>query len=580
MVQRSRVTLEVLNPRGVLKSLPVTGLSSPRPDDLDGKRIALLSEKQSSVHFFDAIEELLKKRFPASTIVRFDSPGNPMQPDNTGEVAAACDTWLEGVKTSGSSVVDYCVKLERLGKPGASVSVESLLIQRRRLAEVNGMPTLRIVTVPTLDFMAAECYPDRMKAVAASVFDSIIESLTSPLTDEEKNPNPHPYEYGPLEFSGTNYEEVLEAFQHYVVENHLGDGLPVMPPTREAVARMLTGTSRSPQEEIGLLAPRNGLATIEKIATNAVMAGAKPEYLPVIIAAIECVADPAFNLYHLSTSTGSPTPVIWVNGPIAEEIGMNAGMGFLGRGNRPNSTIGRAVGLCLINIGWRLMDADPGHTGDPEGFCNFTFAENERLSPWASFAVTGGYAPEDSTVTVNETMSYNRQGPGGGMTALTMEQSLETIAGMIKGSSSPMAKLMFAGACRYQLALNPTLARQLADAGFTKRSIAEWLQAKTSTAWEDLSLSEQQMVKAFSSSPMVPWMKPEDCGPGMVLQAFADPEQLAVLVAGDPGGNTVLWTSPVGSTTVSPDIAGLVEGTPPMFMTKKIRGATLTKAGR
>ena len=237
------------------------------------------------------------------------------------------------------------------------------------------------------------------------------------------------------------------------------------------------------------------------------------------------MADPAFNLYHLSTSTGSPTPIIWVNGPIAEEIGMNAGMGFLGRGNRANSTIGRAIGLCLINIGWRLMDADPGHIGDPEGFCNFTFPENERQNPWESFAVSCGYAPEDSTVTVNETMSYNRQGPGGGMTSLTMEQSLETIAGMIKGSGSPMTKLMFAGACRYQLALNPTLARQLADAGFTKRSVAAWLQEKTSTTWEELSQGEQQMVKAFSSSPMVPWMKPEDCGPGMVIPSFADPEQ-------------------------------------------------------
>jgi len=580
MNERSRVTLEVLNPRGVLKTVPVTGLSSPRAADLDGKRIALLSEKQSSIQFFDAIEALLKERYPTATIARFDSPGNPMQPDNTAEVAAECDTWLEGVKTSGSSVIDYCVKLEKLGKPGAPVSVEGLLTQRRRLAEVNGMPTLRVVTVPTLDFMGAEGYPDRMEAVAAAVFDSIVQTLTAPLTEEEKNPNPHSYDYGPLGFSGTSHDEVLEAFQEYVVNNHLGDGLPVTPPTLEAVARMLTGTSRHPQEEIGPLAPRNGLATIEKIAINAVMAGAKPEYLPVIIAAIECVADPAFNLYHLSTSTGSPTPIVWVNGPIAEEIGMNGGMGFLGRGNRANGTIGRAVGLCLINIGWRLMDADPGHIGDPEGFCNFTFPENERQNPWESFAVSCGYAPEDSTVTVNETMSYNRQGPGGGMTSLTMEQSLETIAGMIKGSGSPMTKLMFAGACRYQLVLNPTLARQLADAGFRKSSVAEWLQKKTSTTWEELSLGEQEMVKAFSSSPMVPWMKPEDCGPGMIIPSFADPEQLAVLVAGDPGGNTVLWTSPVGSTTVSPDIASTVQGVPPLFMTKRIHGAALTKAGR
>jgi hypothetical protein len=91
---------------------------------------------------------------------------------------------------------------------------------------------------------------------------------------------------------------------------------------------------------------------------------------------------------------------------------------------------------------------------------------------------------------------------------------------------------------------------------------------------------EQQMVKAFASSPMVPFITPDDCGPGMVLPAFADPEQLAILVAGDPGGNVVLWISPVGSTTVSPDIAATVTTVPPAFMTRKIRGATLTEAGR
>jgi hypothetical protein len=478
-------------------------------------------------------------------------------------------------------MVDYDVKLERLGKPGAPLCIDSLTTQRKRLAEVNGLPTLRIVSVPTLAYMGAEGYPDKMKAVAVSVFDATVDTLTAPLTEEEKNPKPRAYDYGPLTFVGTSHDDVLETFQQYIVDNYLGDGLPVIPPTRDAVARMLAGTSRSPGEEIGLLSPRGGLATIEKIAINAVMAGAKPEYLPIIIAIIECVADPGFNLYHLSTSTGSPTPVIWVNGPIAEEIGMNSGMGFLGRGNRANSTIGRAVGLCLINIGWRLMDADPGYTGDPEGFCNFTFPENEKQSPWESFAVGCGYSPEESTVTVNETMSYNRLGPGGGMSSQTMEQSLEMIAQMIQGSGSIATKLMFSQACRYQLALNPTLAKELADAGFTTRSLAEWLYEQTSTKWEDLTQSEEDMVKVFAAARVVPGITPEKCGPGLVLPSFGNPDFLAVLVAGDPAGNTVLWTSPVGSTSVTPDIAGTgVQEVGSPFMTRKIHGATLTKAGR
>ena len=580
MDQQGPFTLEVLNPRGILQPVAVTGLSNPRVADLSGKTIALLSEKPESLNFFDALEDLFKRRYPTATILRFDSPANPTRPDNTAEVAAACDVWLQGVKTSGSSVTDYDAKMERLGKPGAPFCIDSLMTQRRRLAEVNGMPTLRVIPVPTLAYMGAEGYPEKMKVVAASVFDAAIAALTTPLTEEEKNPPPNSYSYDPLTFAGKGCDAVMEAFQQYVVDNFLGDGLPVTPPTRQAVDRMLTGTDRSPREEIGVLAPRGGLATIEKIAVNAVMAGAKPEYLPVIIAAIECVADPGFNLYHLSTSTGSPTPVIWINGPIAEEIGMNAGIGFLGRGNRANSTIGRAIGLCLINIGWRLLDADPGYTGDPEGYCNFIFPENERQSPWESFAVGTGYKPEDSTITINETMSYDRLGPGGGMSSQTMEQSLEMIARMIKGSGSVVTKLMFSKACRYQLALNPTLARELADAGFTKQSLATWFYEKTSTKWEELDQTEKDMLLVFARARF-PGLTVEDCGPGLILPSFGSPDYLAILVAGDPAGNSVLWTSPVGSTSVTPDIAATgVRDTGAPFLTKKIRGATLTRAGR
>ena len=580
MDQQGPFTLEVLNPRGVLQPVSVTGLSNPRVADLSGKTIALLSEKPESLNFFDALEDLFKRRYPTATILRFDSPANPTRPDNTAEVAAACDVWLQGVKTSGSSVTDYDAKMERLGKPGAPFCIDSLMTQRRRLAEVNGMPTLRVIPVPTLAYMGAEGYPEKMKAVAASVFDAAIAALTTPLTEEEKNPPPNSYSYDPLTFAGKGCDAVMEAFQQYVVDNFLGDGLPVTPPTRQAVDRLLTGTDRSPREEIGVLAPRGGLATIEKIAVNAVMAGAKPEYLPVIIAAIECVADPGFNLYHLSTSTGSPTPVIWINGPIVEEIGMNAGIGFLGRGNRANSTIGRAIGLCLINIGWRLLDADPGYTGDPEGYCNFIFPENERQSPWESFAVGTGYKPEDSTITINETMSYDRLGPGGGMSSQTMEQSLEMIARMIKGSGSVVTKLMFSKACRYQLALNPTLARELADAGFTKQSLATWFYEKTSTKWEELDQTEKDMLLVFARARF-PGLTVEDCGPGLILPSFGSPDYLAILVAGDPAGNSVLWTSPVGSTSVTPDIAATgVRDTGAPFLTKKIHGATLTRAGR
>ena len=119
---------------------------------------------------------------------------------------------------------------------------------------------------------------------------------------------------------------------------------------------MLTGTSRDPQEVVGVMVPRNGRCTVEKIAVNAVMAGAKPEFLPVIIAAIEALTDKAFNLYHIQNGALCSRPVIWVNGPIVKEIGMNCRSGYLGPGNRANASIGRSINLCMINLGWRLLE--------------------------------------------------------------------------------------------------------------------------------------------------------------------------------------------------------------------------------
>ena len=586
---QAQITLEVLNPRGVLQSVPITGLSNPRVTDLAGKRIALLSEKPDAEIFFDAMEELLKKRYPTATILRFHSP-SPARPDNTAEVAKQCDVWLEGVKTSGSSMVDSCIKMEKLGKPGVAFTADGLLSQRKRLAEANGMPTLRIVTVPAVTFFAYDGLPEKMKPIAASVFDATIKALTSPLTDAEKNPQPFVYDYGPMKFTGNSYTQAFEKFQQYCIDNQIGDGLPLTPPTPEAVKWMLTGTSRSPGEEIGIMTPRNGIATIEKIAINSVMAGAKPEYLPVIIAAIEGLVDRSFNLYHIQTGTLNSRVLIWVNGPIAEEIGINSRQGFLGHGFRANSAIGRAVSLCMINIGWSLIDAEVGMLGQPARYCNLTFAENEKESPWESFAVEHGYKPEDSTVTVDECTSTNRLGPGGGMTTLTLERNLDILADMILGMRPPsggtrgtgvMPMMAMGGITemidrRYcEIALYPAFARQIAAAGYTKQSLAQYLCDKHRTPWDTLSSDQKEEIKTAAVSGSILGLTLEDCKPGGTIPTI-NPKHLALLVAGGMVGQTVAFYGG-GATNINADNPGAPRVD---FMTKLIHGATLTKAGR
>ena len=186
----------------------------------------------------------------------------------------------------------------------------------------------------------------------------------------------------------------------FMFDQGFSDGLPLVPPTPERVMRMLTGTHRGAQDVVAVLPPHMGDATIEKIAINAVMAGCKPEYMPVIIAAIEAACTDEFNIHGVMATTMGATPVMVVNGPIREQIGMNAGLGALGTGNRANATIGRAVRLAIRNIG----GAKPGETerstlSNPMKF-TMCFAEHEERSPWEPLHVERGFAREDSVVTL------------------------------------------------------------------------------------------------------------------------------------------------------------------------------------
>ncbi len=177
------------------------------------------------------------------------------------------------------------------------------------------------------------------------------------------------------------------------------DGLPVVPPTEARVFNMLQGTSRDPEEVIGLIPPNIVPCTIEKIAINAVMAGCKPEYLPVVITAMECILDDVFALHGVLPSTRYVGPVLIVNGPIARRIGMNAKINVLGQGNRANATIGRAVQLSVRNIGGgKPGEVDRATLGNP-GKYTYCFAEDEEGSAWEPLTVDRGFEAGANTVT-------------------------------------------------------------------------------------------------------------------------------------------------------------------------------------
>lgn len=204
-----------------------------------------------------------------------------------------------------------------------------------------------------------------------------------------------PIESDPLDITGG-----LEEINEQLYKQGMTDGLPVIPPTQSRVETMLEGTERDPSDKVGDIPPRNGVATIEKIAINTVMAGGKPTYMPVIITAVEAMLEDDFNLYGINATTHPVAPLVAVNGPIVDELNINYGYNVFGQGWRANSTIGRAIRLILINLGGGTPgDLDRATHGHP-GKYSFCIAENEQKTPWEPLHVRRGFNHDESTVTV------------------------------------------------------------------------------------------------------------------------------------------------------------------------------------
>jgi hypothetical protein len=185
----------------------------------------------------------------------------------------------------------------------------------------------------------------------------------------------------------------------FMFDQGFSDGLPVVPPTAERVLRMLRGTARGSQEIVAVVPPNLAPVTVEKVAINAVMAGCRPEYLPVVIAAVEAVCTEAFNIHGVNATTMGASPVLVVNGPIRGRIGMNMKLAALGPDNRANATIGRAVRLVIRNIGGaRPGGVDRSTLSTPMKF-TMSFAEWEEGSPWEPLHVERGFRADESVVT-------------------------------------------------------------------------------------------------------------------------------------------------------------------------------------
>lgn len=257
------------------------------------------------------------------------------------------------------------------------------------------------------------------------------------------------------------------------------DGLPVVPPTAERIAVMLEGTERAPDEVVARVAPDYVECTVEKVAINAVLAGCRPEYLPVVLAAVEAACTDEFNWHGLAATTYFAGPVVVVNGPVTRSIGMNSGMNALGQGNRANATIGRALQLILRNVGGaRPGEIDRATLGNP-GKLSFCFAEDESDSPWDSLAHERGVEEGRSAVTL-----FAGEGPRGIVDQLSREpESLaHSFALALRSVAHPKLALAFDA----MMVVSPEHARVFREAGWDKQRLRQELAQLLTLPGEEL----------------------------------------------------------------------------------------------
>jgi hypothetical protein len=309
------------------------------------------------------------------------------------------------------------------------------------------------------------------------------------------------------------YEDEIEA----CFDREWSDGLPVVPPTPVRVHRMLQATKRDPMDVLGAMPPDYQPCTVEKVAINAVMAGCKPEYFPVVLAAVEAALDDRFCLHGVIATTMFIGPIVIVNGPIRRMLGMNSGVNVLGQGNRANNTIGRALQLAIRNIGGGKPGMiDRATLGSPSkvGFC---FAEDEEGSCWESLAEERGVPKGGSAVTLFAGFGVTGMVDQNSRTPESLARSFAaTLRGIhhVKGFPGPDAFVV----------ISPEHQRTFREAGWSKARLKQELHALTTVP------AEQVMAGADGMAAGVPQKLA-----GKTVRKFR-PEGLNIVHAGGTAG--------------------------------------------
>lgn len=361
-------------------------------------------------------------------------------------------------------------------------------------------------------------------------------------------------EGSPLRARRIEIGEADDPFE-FMFEQGLTDGLPVVPPTPERVLRMLRGTRRDAQDVVAIVPPNMAPATVEKVAANAVMAGCKPEYLPVVIAALEAVCTDEFNIHGVMATTYGATPVMVVNGPIRHRIGMNMGIGALGSGNRANATIGRALKLVLRNVGGAKPGGIERSTLASPGKYTMCFAEHEERSAWEPLHVERGFAREQSVVTLFGIESAPRQ------IADQTSRTARALAGSLGAALAACMHPKLYAHGEVLLVIVPEHVDTLARDGYTKDDIRARIQEITARPLRDLlagdEIGEGMLPRWFGAAG------PTEAQLAQPFSKFRNPKDISIVVAGGEAGKfSAVFGGWVSGTLGSVSVSRVIEEAP------------------
>lgn len=414
------------------------------------------------------------------------------------------------------------IEAEKLGIPSVTLASSSFLSLVQLLGVQEGVPGQPYAEYKgTLAVESEKVIRENLKR---GTFQEILQALTLP-PGKPKRAVAYPDK---VLLKGT-FTEIQDSFY----ENGLTDGLAIIPPTQEKVEQFLLFTDRSPDETLAVLPAANLRATPRIIAANAVMAGCRPEHLPILIAAVEAAADPIYNLEQIGT-TGGLNQFLLINGPIIKELGIPNDIGLASRG--PNPAIGRAFGLILRNVaGFRPGEQYMGTFGY---ILPFVIAENEEESPWEPFHVQRGFDREDSTVTLGGTFNWGGQAfPSG----TDPEGLLKIICAEIVRNVIIMATCQFGPVQMMTVLITPSVAKAIAAGGYSKKEVLKYFFENSRVSARELSFEvkygwgtgagvtlPQVVAEGWGMPKEWAHLRPEDTVPVMGY-----PETIHLVICGD-----------------------------------------------